>query len=70
MTSLATRDFLRGEPVGHDVELLMEANAIIALTVVQFLSTEYEVVDSRKSHTSAPGQSFLDRMPLVSTTAN
>ena len=56
--------------MGHDVELRMEANAIIALTVVQFLSTEYEVVDSRKSHTSAPGQSFLDRMPLVSTTAN
>lgn len=42
-------------PGGYDVELLMEANVIIALAVLQVLLIEYEVVDSKKSHTSAPG---------------
>ncbi|MEM8513516.1 nucleoside recognition membrane protein YjiH [Massilia sp. MP_M2] len=41
-------------PGGYHVEILIEANVIIALTVIQFLLVEYEVVSGKSSQTSSP----------------
>jgi len=42
-------------PEGYDVGIFVDANVIIALTVLQFLLIEDDVVSGTGSQTSSPG---------------